>query len=77
MFSGAVYDRGGMTLAALRHRLGDRTFFTILRRWAATYRYANADTAQFVGLAERISGQDLGRFFHRWLWAKQKPPFFD
>jgi aminopeptidase N len=76
MFSGPVYDRGGMTLAALRHRLGDKVFFTILRTWAAQHRYGNADTRQFVHLAERISGKDLTRFFHTWLWAKEKPGHF-
>jgi aminopeptidase N len=76
MFSGPVYARGGMTLAVLRHRLGDRTFFAILRTWAAQHRYGNGDTQQFVRLAERISGQHLTHFFHRWLWAKRKPPSF-
>jgi aminopeptidase N len=76
MFSGPVYDRGGMTLAALRHRLGDKVFFTILRTWAAQHRYGNADTRQFVHLAERISGKDLTRFFHTWLWAEEKPGHF-
>ena len=35
MFSSAVYDRGGMTLAALRQKVGDADFFRILRTWVA------------------------------------------
>jgi len=76
MFSSAVYYRGGMTLAALRHRIGDADFFQILRTWTATHRYGNATTAQFVALAERVSGQDLGSFFQTWLWDKTKPSTF-
>jgi aminopeptidase N len=76
MFSSAVYTRGGMTLAALRHKIGDDKFFSILRTWTADHRYGNATTGQFVALAERISGQDLGSFFQTWLWDKTKPATF-
>jgi aminopeptidase N len=76
MFSSAVYYRGGMTLAALRHKIGDADFFRILQTWTAQHRYGNATTAQFVALAEQISGRDLTAFFHTWLWAKTKPATF-
>ena len=33
MFSQAVYYRGGMTLEALRHRIGDADFFRLLQTW--------------------------------------------
>ena len=76
MFSGAVYTRGGMTLAALRHRLGDATFFRILQTWTAQHRYGNATTAQFMALSNKISGQDLTDFFRTWLFTKSKPATF-
>ena len=44
--------------------------------WTADHRYGNATTGQFVALAERISGQDLGSFFQTWLWDKTKPATF-
>jgi aminopeptidase N len=77
MFSSAVYNRGGMTLAALRHRIGDPDFFRLLTTWTAQHRYGNATTKQFVALAERISGEDLTGFFDTWLWQKSKPATFD
>jgi aminopeptidase N len=77
MFSGAVYNRGGMTLAAQRHRIGDPAFFTLLNKWTAQHRYGNATTAQFVALAERVSGENLESFFDTWLWRKTKPASFD
>ncbi len=77
MFSSSVYTRGGMTLAALRHRIGDADFFSLLRQWTTQHRYGNATTKQFIALAEQVSGQDLTRFFQIWLYDKQKPASFD
>lgn len=68
-----VYDRGAMTLQALREKVGDRVFFAILRDWYALHRDGNATTAQFIALAERVSGQDLRHFFAVWLDQPGKP----
>jgi aminopeptidase N len=73
MFSGAVYLRGAMTLAALRHRIGDRAFSTLLHRWATVHRGGTATTRQFRALAARVAGEDLDGFFDAWLWAQRKP----
>ena len=62
-----------MALQFLRERVGDATFFRILRTWTATYRHGNATTAQFVHLARRVSGQDLTRFFGTWIYGTGKP----
>ena len=35
LFNGAVYDRGAMTLHALRLEIGDEEFFRVLRAWAS------------------------------------------
>ena len=77
MFSAAVYYRGGMTLAALRDRIGDDDFFTLLQRWTAAHKYGNAQTSQFIALAEQVSGQNLDNFFRIWLYDKAKPSSFD
>jgi aminopeptidase N len=73
MFDIAVYLRGAMTLQALREKIGDRPFFTLLRTWTATHRYGNATTEQFTALAEQISGQDLDPFFDTWIRSARKP----
>ncbi|MEV4441917.1 M1 family metallopeptidase [Streptomyces sp. NPDC049577] len=73
MFSRAVYSRGAMTLQALRERIGDRAFFRLLPLWTARHRYGNASTADFVALAEQVSGQDLGSLFATWLSSRNKP----
>jgi aminopeptidase N len=73
MFASAVYQRGAMTLQALRERIGDTAFFELLPAWTRSHRYGNADTADFVKLAERISGQQLDDLFDTWLHTTGKP----
>jgi len=73
LFNGTIYNRGGMTLQALREKVGDPVFFHILRDWAAEHRYGNATTPEFIALAERDSGMDLQHFFDVWLYQPDKP----
>ena len=72
-FNDVVYDRGGMTLQALRTAVGDESFFLILRTWARTHQYGDGATAQFIALAEAISGQELSGLFDTWLYTAGKP----
>lgn len=73
LFSGAVYDRGAMTLQALRNRVGDEVFWRLLRTWIAEQGGGNATSEEFEELAARISGQDLTGFFAAWLRTPAKP----
>jgi predicted metalloprotease with PDZ domain len=73
LFDGAVYDRGAMTLHQLRLAVGDDDFFRILRKWAQSREGDNVTTDEFIGLAERISGQDLDELFDTWLFTPAKP----
>ena len=73
MFNGTIYYRGGMTLQALRVKIGDFAFFNLLRTWVAQHKYGNVTTPQFIALAEQISGMDLDRFFDVWLYQPEKP----
>jgi aminopeptidase N len=73
LFGTPVYERGAMTLQALRVKVGDRTFFRILRGWYRDNRSRNVTTADFVRLAERQSGRDLRAFFRAWLFEEGKP----
>ncbi|AZS74268.1 metallopeptidase [Streptomyces lydicus] len=73
MFSSAVYQRGAMTLQVLRERIGDKAFFKLLPAWTARHRYGNAETSQFIALAEKISGQQLDDLFDAWLKTDSRP----
>jgi hypothetical protein len=71
LFVSAVYNRGAATLHALRRAVGDEAFFEILRRWGARTRIATS--ADFIALAEAVSGQELGELFEVWLFTAGKP----
>jgi aminopeptidase N len=73
LFHTPVYDRGAMTLQALREKVGDRVFFRILRRWYAENRGRSVSTADFIALAERVSKRRLDKFFEVWLYQEGKP----
>ncbi len=77
LFDGTIYDRGGMTLEALREKVGGATFYRIIRDWLTQHRYGNATTGEFIDLAERDGGVQLGDFLHAWLYRpiqRGKPP---
>jgi aminopeptidase N len=73
LFDGTVYLRGAMTLQALRQKVGDATFFEIMRQWYARHRNGNVRTADFIALSEEIGALDLGDFFEVWLFTPGKP----
>ena len=73
LFDGAVYARGSMAVQALRHRIGDVAFWTLLRTWVSQRAYGNGSVADFEALAYSISGQDLTSFFDAWLSAPVVP----
>ncbi len=54
LFHTPVYDRGAMTLQALREKVGEETFLTIVRSWYAENRLSNVTTQDFIALAERV-----------------------
>ncbi|WP_033322421.1 M1 family metallopeptidase [Actinomadura atramentaria] len=70
----AIYDRGAMTLHALRRKVGDAVFFRILREWPARFAHRNATSEDFIAFAERVSGTDLDGLFDAWLFTAAKPP---
>jgi aminopeptidase N len=69
----AVYERGALTLHALRLRVGDEAFFAILRAWPERFHNGNAATPDFIALAEEISGEELSPFFNAWLYQPALP----
>jgi aminopeptidase N len=73
LFDQAVYDRGALTLYALRLAVGDKVFFQILRDYYQRFRDGNAASADFIAVAEAASGRDLTDFFQSWLYQAPLP----
>jgi aminopeptidase N len=73
LFDQPVYQRGAMTLQALRKVVGDDDFFRIMRRWATGHRDRPATTEDFIHVAEQVSGRQLDPLFHAWLFTSGRP----
>jgi aminopeptidase N len=73
LFAFTVYERGALTLAALGNLIGQAQLTDVLQRWVATRSGAAATTADFVALAEEVSGVDLDAFFESWLSGGELP----
>ena len=74
MFDGAVYERGAMTLQALRNQIGTTSFFDVLHRWTRDHAFGTGTTDEFIALAEQVSGKQLDDLFQTWLFERRKPP---
>ncbi|WP_279578959.1 M1 family aminopeptidase [Fodinicola feengrottensis] len=75
MFDPQLYKRGGLTLHALRQRLGDDRFFPLVRDWATMRRHSPVTTEQFTTFTEAHAGESLTDLFAAWLWTKPLPLF--
>ncbi len=73
LFGAPTYDRGAMTLEAMRSTLGGRVFDEIMATWISRYDGGDASTADWIALSEEISGRDLSAFFQDWLYDTDKP----
>lgn len=73
LFAYPVYERGAMATQALRHRIGNRAFTVVLRRWVEQRADGTGRVGQFRKLAEQVSGEDLRGFFKAWLHTPERP----
>lgn len=51
----------------------DRGSFGGFTTWTRQNRHGNANTDDFIRLAEKISGRQLDTLFQTWLFTKGKP----
>ncbi len=73
LFDGRIYHRGAMALQALRNRIGEEQFWTLLTTWLSSREGGHGTVPELVALAEAVSGQDLGTFFDTWLHSTVRP----
>lgn len=74
LFNQGVYSWGALCLHALRLEVGDETFFQILQTYHERFAGGNARTADFIAVAEEISGKELNAFFDSWLYSQELAP---
>ena len=62
LFDGSIYERGGMTLEALREKVGGATFFGSSATGSPSIGTGTRARGQFIDLASADSGRDLAHF---------------
>ncbi len=78
IFSGRLsYDKGAMVLHMLRKKLGDANFFQGVKNYLSNpnHAYDYAKTADFIGIMETTSGENLTEFFNDWLYNQGYPSY--
>jgi aminopeptidase N len=73
MFGFESYDGGAVVLHALRGTIGDAAFFQLLKGWSHDNNGTSRSTADFIAMAEKVSGRDLTEFFDTWLFSTNVP----
>ena len=74
LFNLGVYYWGALCLHALRLEVGDDAFFQILKTYHERYKGGNVRTADFIAVAEEVSGKELSAFFDSWLYSENLAP---
>lgn len=66
--NGLTYQKGALTLHALRELIGRENFQKGIKEYYATYFNASATTRDFIKIMEKVSKKDLTAFFDKWLY---------
>lgn len=68
LFSATVYNKGAWVLHMLRKEVGDSLFFVGLKAYYNDFKYKNAEIWDFKKVFEKISKQNLDKFFNQWIF---------
>ncbi|MGX7761444.1 M1 family metallopeptidase [Streptomyces angustmyceticus] len=74
MFDDRLYERGGLTVHALRCALGDDAFFPMLRDWTSLHRHSAVTTTDFTTHTQHYATAPLDDLFDAWLRKPSLPP---
>jgi hypothetical protein len=66
-----AYAKGALFFDAVRREVEDETYYRLLREYLDRYRYAIATPADFLAVAEEVSGRDLGELYTEWILTAQ------
>jgi aminopeptidase N len=73
LLSANSYQKGAWVLHMLRNEIGEEQFVSGLQLYYSRYRNSNALTSDFRMVMEEVSGRDLEKFFHQWLYIGGQP----
>ncbi|MCX6333964.1 MAG: M1 family metallopeptidase [Bacteroidia bacterium] len=67
------YEKGAWVLHMLRSEIGEENFWKGMRLFYERFRNGNALSEDFMKTMEDVSGKDLKKFFHQWLYVAGQP----
>ncbi len=67
VYSGVVYNKGGLFFKNLRQEIGDEAFFSALQNYYQTYQFQIATPDDLLNEFENSSGKQLDDFYNQWL----------
>jgi hypothetical protein len=71
-----VYKKASWILHMLRHIVGDEKMVEIYHAFGNSgHRYASATTEDFQAICEQVTGMDLSKFFHQWVYEEYFPRY--
>lgn len=70
---GNIYYGPALMWQELREKVGDDTFFAVLREWPESKENGNADRDEYWTWLEERTGEELTAFFEAWLLGEQTP----
>lgn len=73
LFDRHLYQKGGLTLHALRMHLGDGPFWSGIRAYLGRMRGQSAETRDLLRAMEDATGRSLEAFFDRWVMKSGHP----
>ncbi|MFI9778324.1 M1 family metallopeptidase [Streptomyces sp. NPDC051956] len=74
LFDDQVYERGGLTVHAIRCALGDEPFFRMVRDWVSAHRHGVVTTEAFTAHVTRYAAAPVGDLLTAWLRRRPLPP---
>lgn len=69
------YQKGAWVLHMLRNEIGDELFYQVLQAYYESYKFSNAESSDFIRIAETISERELNTFFEQYLFYPVNPEF--
>lgn len=64
-----VYSKTALTLATLERLVGPKTMDAVLKAYATEFRFRHPRTADFIDVANRVTGRDWSAFFQKTLFS--------
>jgi aminopeptidase N len=68
-----IYYGPALMWHELRRRIGDKAFWSMVRKWPRVHAEGNATREQFLSWVEKETGEELSSFFNAWLMGRRTP----